>query len=710
MQRSLLSLLDFGGRKRTPIILQTEMAECGLACIAMISSFYGHSYDLVTLRNKFPIPLTGATLKSVIAISEQLSLSCRPIKVELNQLASIKTPAILHWDMTHFVVLESVNNDMAIIIDPASGKSVMSADAVSNHFTGVALELTPTKEFTVSDEQKTLRIADFWNRTEGLKRSLLQIFGLTMILNLFALLSPLYVQLVVDEAIQARDSSLLLVLAIGFAGILLIELTTRAFRSFFVLVMGSSLSLQVADNLFRHLMRLPLSYFEKRHMGDVVSRFGSIESLQELFTTGFVEAVVDGLVSVLMLVVLFLYSPMLAMIVVLAALTYLAVRIVFFSPLKRSTEESINAKAMEQSNFMESVRGIQTIKIFGKELFRRTLWQNRFADYINRKIRLGRYSIGFQFSDGVIFGLENILTIALGAKLILGGQLTVGMLYAFISYKRSFLQSAQALIEKVIEFRIAKLHLQRIADIAHSKPEELHRELIEKPGGRSGALELKSIAYRYSNGDSFLFEKVSLRICPGEVIAIVGPSGCGKSTLLKVMLGLLKPEKGKIFYGDMEIHSYGLKYYRDQVGAVMQEDKLFSGSIFDNISLFDSAPDKKRVEECARSACIHDEILKMPMAYNTLVGDMGSTLSGGQKQRLFIARALYHNPRILFMDEATSHLDGQNEQQVNENLKRLNMTRIIIAHRPSSIRYADRIFSVFDQSLVEIDREEAMVL
>lgn len=697
-------------RTSVPVIYQSEMAECGLACLAMISSYYGHVYDLVSLRNKFSISLTGANLKNIIDIAEQLCLSSRPIKVKLEQLAGLRTPAILHWDLNHFVVLEKITKKYAVIIDPAKGRLKLNADEVSAHYTGIALELTPTEDFTVASEVESVRFSDLWSRILGLKRSLTFILIATLIVSFFSILSPQYIQSVVDDAILGRDENLLIILAFGFGLILLFEVSVRALRSFLVLVMSNSMHIQIADNLFRRLINLPLEYYEKRHIGDIVSRFGSIEQLREIFTTTFVEAIVDGIFIVITLVILFVYSPMLAIVAIVASILYGALRFLLFYPMRSLTEESIREKANEQSVFMESVRGVQTIKIFGKETLRRTIWQNNMVSVTNKNMMLGRYLIVFQVANGLIFGLENILTIYLGAHLVLDSKFTVGMLYAFIAYKGFFINSSSALIEKYFEFLMAKIHLIRISDIVRSPLEDTTNGRWVVDQAAPATLELQDVAYRYSSGSDFLFKNVNIKISSGEAVAIVGPSGVGKTTLLKVMAGLLQPTTGRIFYCGKDIYAEGIKQYRQRIAAVMQEDDLFAGSVFDNICFFDAHPDRDFVEECSKHACIHGDIAKMPMGYNTLVGDMGSTLSGGQKQRLLLARALYHKPSLIFLDEATSHLDAHNESLINMALRNLDCIRITIAHRPSTIRHSDRFFTIVNQTVIEIDKDQALSL
>lgn len=706
--QSPLSLLRFSGRRRLPVIHQTEMAECGLACLAMVSGYHGHDFDLVTLRRRFPVSLKGATLKSLMDTADGLNLTPRALSLELNQLTDVKTPAILHWNMNHFVVLQKAGKRGITIHDPAQGRQELDWQAASRHFTGIALELMPTKDFEIRNEKLSMRLTDFWDRITGFKRALLQILVLSFALQIFALGSPFYMQLVIDDAIVSHDQNLLTVLALGFLLLMLIEVTTRAFRSYVILVVSNTLNIQMANNLFRHLVRLPMAYFENRHMGDTVSRFGSLESVRELLTTGFVEAIVDGLMSLILVALLFLYSPKLAAIVLLTAFIFLVIRLALFRPFRNLNEEAIVAAASEQSNFMETVRGMQSIKLFGKEVDRQTLWQNRYAEVINTGIRLGKFRIGFDTANGLLFGIENIVVIYLGANLILENTLTVGMLYAFVSYKRQFTEKANTLVDKIIEFKMIRLHLERIADIAKTPVEKaVDSHGFNQLNGQklAGQLQLQNVTYQYSPNDPHLFQGLSLEIKPGEVVAIVGPSGCGKTTLLKIMLGLFQPHDGELLIDGQRLEKIGLRHYRSQIAAVMQNDQLMSGSIADNISFFDPEPDNSAIEQCAQLSCIAQDIQAMPMGFDSLVGDMGTTLSGGQKQRLLLARALYQKPRILFLDEATSHLDSSTEQAVNANLRKLDTTRVMIAHREATIKMADRVLILQGGQIHEVPKQ-----
>lgn len=700
-----LSLLKFNSFNRLPVILQTEVAECGLACLAMIATYHGHEIDLTTLRRRYPISLRGTTLHLIIQTAEKLNYACRPLRLEIEEMDQLQTPCILHWDMNHFVVLKKVTKSGIVIHDPAQGERSFHFNEVSKHFTGVALELIPTNEFSIKKEVQKVPLNAFWHKIIGLKGSMVKVFLLSIVLQAFTLISPFYNQLVVDQAILSHDMSFLKILAIGFLLVMLIQLFVTGLRSLLVLSLGSMLSIQMATNLFRHLIRLPLPFFEKRHIGDIVSRFHSLGNIEKLLTTSLVQSIVDGMIAITTLIMLFMYSSKLAIVVICAVTLYGLIRFAWYRPLKQLTEENIVASSKESSNFIETIRAIQSIKIFGKESERGVLWQNRYADSINTGIRQAKLGIIYSSINSLLFGIENIVVIYLCAQMITSeaatSVFTLGMMFAFINYKQQFTSKAIALIENVVELKMLGLYLERLGDIVLEKPEVETYAFESDTIEISGKIELKNVGFTYAESEPSVVKDVSFTIEPGEIVALIGPSGCGKTTLMKVMMGLFKATSGEVRIDGMSLDKLGISQFRSQVAAVMQDDQLLSGSISDNISFFDPHYDMEKIEACAKMAMVHHDIIKMPMGFNSLIGEIGASLSGGQKQRVLLARALYRSPKILFLDEATSHLDVALEHGVNQSIQHLNMTRVIIAHRPETIRSAQRVIMFTPEGVVE---------
>lgn len=703
-------LLKFSSSKSVPLILQSEIAECGLASMAMIACYHGHQLDMPAMRNHFSANLKGMNLQQLIELGDSLGLASRALQCPIDEVHKLATPCILHWDLNHFVVLTKVSGKgqsaKFSINDPAVGKRTLNTEEFSKHFTGICLELTPTNKFEVKQEQSKMKLTQLWSSMSGLKAGLFKLIGLSLVLQLFMLMTPYYMQWVVDEVLISFDKPLLTVLAIGFALIAIISVVTNAVRSWLILRLSSVLSMQMGVNLLRHLLRLPMSYFESRHIGDVVSRFGSLAEIRERITTGFVETLVDGVMSITVLIMMALYSLKLTAVVLGAIVLYTIVRLALYRPLHQATEEMIQSSAKEQSNFLENIRGMQTIKLFGNESQRQGIWQNRYAEVINSEIRLGRLNISFESFNQLLFGLENVLVIYFAAIMVMANSLSVGMVLAFIAYKGQLTSRFANLIEQIIQFKMMRLHLDRIADIALTE-QEANREgeatfSHNEDGEPKGQLTLENICFSYSDDQAPILNKINLSLEAGDSIAITGPSGSGKTTLMKIMLGLLQPTSGKVCLDGKDITQVGLKNYRKKIAAVMQDDTLLAGSIADNISFFDPQPNYLKIEQCAQLAVIHNDINKMTMGYNSLVGDMGSNLSGGQIQRLLLARALYQSPCVLFMDEATSHLDKDNEMKISEQIQHLPITRIMIAHRQETINMADQVYSLRDGVLINL--------
>lgn len=702
---SLVEQLNFSGKKRLPIIQQTESAECGLACMAMVSSYYGHKTNLSMLRRQHQVSLKGSTLKGLTELASKLGLSYRAIKCDIEMIENLATPCVLHWNMNHFVVLKKVSKNSITIHDPALGERKLSYAQLSECFTGVALELSPNNSFEKNSEPEKAKFSSFWSDISGLKKSLFTIFTFSMLLQVFILATPLYMQIVVDDVLLSNDYSLLNILAIGFMIILLLQAASTAMRSLIIMLLGNQLSLQMNANLVSHLFKLPIDYFEKRHIGDVVSRFRSLDALKNLLTSTLIESLVDGIVVIGLLVMMYIYSIELLIVVSLASLLYLTVRVTMYSKFRDVSRENIIAGASKDSNFMESVRGMQSIKLFSKEADRLNLFNNFNVDTANTSIKVERLKVVFTWSSMLIFGIENIFVIYLGAEMVMENILSIGMLLAFVAYKMQFESKVNNLIDKYIEFKMSALHLERLADIVMEKQEQ-HLGTIDEQLKVDGEITIKAVNFSYSEEEDSVLKDIDFSIEAGQSVAIVGPSGCGKSSLIKVMLGLLQPNQGQVLLDGRDIRKIGLLNYRANVASVMQDDRLLSGTIFENIAFFSPEADRQWVEECAKTSGIHQDILKLPMGYQSLIGDMGSSLSGGQIQRLLLARALYRKPKVLFLDEATSSLDLRLEKHVNDAIKAMNITRIIIAHRPQSIMSADRIIKLGNGQCVELSKEE----
>jgi ATP-binding cassette subfamily B protein RaxB len=698
---SFLDNVAFGFGRRLPLILQTEVTECGLACLAMVANFHGYRTDLMHLRRRFTVSLKGATLAGLIHVGGQLGLGTRPLKLDINNLSKLKLPCILHWNFNHFVVLKGVSAKSITIHDPAFGARCLAWDEVSKAFTGVALELWPGPEFRPQEQRQTLHLRNLLGNVRGLFGSCAQVLLLALALEVFALVSPFFLQWVIDNVVTSGDGDLLTTLTLGFGLLMLMQQAITTARSWVLIYMGTTLSVQWRANVFSHLIRLPVQYFEKRHLGDVVSRFGATDQIQHSLTTSFVEAILDGLMTFVTLAIMFLYSRTLGFIAVAAMLMYAVGRWAWYRPLREATEEQIVHAARQQSHFLETVRGVKAIKLFQRHGERRDSWLALVVDQINAELRTQKLQLLYKALNGLLFGTENILIIWLGARLVLDGNFSVGVLMAFTAYKSQFDSRVSSLIDKFFELKMLRLQGERLADIVLAEPESTSPAGLVDAAELTPSISVRGLRYRYAPQEQNVLDGVEFELAAGESVAIVGSSGCGKTTLMNVLLGILPPTEGEISVGGIAIEQLGVDVMRQMVGTVLQDDVLFAGSIADNISFFDPHADRSWVLKCAELAAVAKDIAAMPMGFNTLVGDMGTVLSGGQKQRVLFARALYKRPRILFLDEATSHLDIEKEKEVNLAVKKLKITRVIVAHRPETIASADRVIVLAGGKVVQ---------
>lgn len=690
-------LLDFSSVKKLPVIHQSEAAECGLACLVMVASFYGHKIDLSVARARFNISMKGLTLMALVDIAEKMELQARPVRAEIEALNSFRGPVILHWDLSHFVVLKKIDKNKVVIHDPSKGKVIMTLVEFSKHFTGVVLELTPSQNFKKIKQINPVKITDFWGRIQGLKRNLIQILILSALLQVFVITGPLMQQLVVDDAITKQDTDLLLVLVFGFLFIGLFQTIVSYIRSRMVLTLTNTLSFQMTANLFRHLIRLPLSYFEKRNIGHITTRFGSIGPIQSLISSGVISVILDGFMAIATLAMALTYSVELTLIMIGFICIGFIMQLVVFPYQKKCEEKIIEMSAKEQSIFLENIKTATTIKIFGQETVRENIWLNRKADNLNASITLANFNIKYGTLASIFGIFQSVFVMYISAGYVISGVFSLGMLFAFQSYSGQFSSRVAGIFSQYMSYRMLSLHLERLADIVHQDLEvDNSNKKIKNLNANDfrGKISFVDVRFRYGDNEPWVLDGINLTIYPGEMLAIKGPSGEGKSTLLKLMLGLLKPTEGKIFVDDIELANLNTASYRKAIGVVMQDDKLLSGSIADNICFYDTSIDFAKVEFSAKMACLHKDIQRNPMGYNTLVGEMGTTLSGGQKQRLFFARALYRDPKVLFLDEGTANLDAETEDQIAQTIRNMHITRIVIAHRPALINLADRIIEI----------------
>ncbi len=687
----LLRRLNFSMRPRVPLILQTEAAECGLACVAMVAGWHGHYVDLSAMRCQGSFSSRGATLGTLHTLAGNAGLAGRALALELDELSALRLPCVLHWNFSHFVVLVGLCGDRAIVHDPACGRRVVSRQVLSESFTGAALELWPARDFRPQKRQARVRPTELMQSIRGFGAALFKIFCLSAMTESISLMLPVGTQVALDHVVPASDHGLLELVCLSLGALILLQTGLNLIRAWMVMVTDTLTDVQWKDGLLGHLLGLPLPWFSRRRTGDIQSRFGSLDVLRDTFVHDITGCVIDGIMLLGSLALLGAYGgALLCSVVAGFVLLAILMRLISFPRYRQLTEEQMIKNAAAGSHFTESLWGIATIRAQGLAAQRRRNWLTLEVDAANAAVSRRRFDILFSTVSGLTGALDNVVVLWLGVGAVMTHHLSLGAFVAFGVFREIFTARALSLTNMFLRLGMLSLHGERIADIAHAQPEPAEPTADLWPAGTAMRLEAKGLTFQHDKQSPTVFRGLDLIVTAGESVAIIGPSGCGKTTLMKVLCGLIPPGEGCVLAGGRDIHAAGVDNYRRTVACILQEDRLFAGSLRENITGFHEAPDEAWLHECAHLSHIHEDIMALPMGYDTLTGELGEGLSGGQRQRIFIARALYRRPGILFMDEATSHLDEYNEALINDAIRGLSVTRIIIAHRWSTIASADR--------------------
>lgn len=692
-----------GAKKKINPVLQTTATDCGLACMAMVLQTHGSLINLEGLRKSVPPSAQGVSVVQLLSVANTFGLFARAVKVELDAIGDLKLPAIIHWNFNHYVVLEECDDESATIIDPSKGRMQVSLKQMSNHFTGIAVEFKKLPTFSTVKQLVNVSFSDLWTRIEGWKTSAMLVVAISILIQLGIIIAPLFLSVIVDQAIALHAHSLLHAILFAIAGAQLMVLAGELVRKHLLLSLGASLMAQLNLNLVNHLVRLPYLFFQQSRLNDVLVRIDTMREVKDTLTDGAVPFAVDGLFSLLILVALAFLSPMLAGVVLLFYVIFAFSKVSSYKKLRLLNELAQDRTAEERSQIMDTLRGIQTVKVLNAESSRLSAWHGADVAALECAQQKLRYDALTKTVSNALAALELIVVIGVAATLVIDGLMTVGLLFSIVAMRQQFRERAYPLIERSLEFKLLHSRLQRLASIV-STPKEYN----ETSGGQNTldvadlSIEIRDLQFRYGAHAAALFQNLSLRVPQGKFVAIKGRSGMGKSTLIRILLGLVPPSSGEIFVGQARLEASTIASFRNIAAAVMQDDQLFGGTLFDNISAFDPNASMERVHEAAMLACVHDEIVNMPAGYFAQVGDMGASLSGGQRQRILIARALYRKPRILLLDEGTANLDLACEAEIIERLRRLEITIICVAHRARALEVADEVYELADGRLIKV--------
>jgi ABC-type bacteriocin/lantibiotic exporter with double-glycine peptidase domain len=698
------------GRKRTrrvPYIQQMEAADCGAACLAMVLAHNGKTISLDRVRVAAGTN-RGTDALGIVRAAEQFGLRGRGVQLEINDLHYLSAGSILHWGFNHFVVLERVRRKAVDLVDPAFGRRRVPMEKFRRHFTGVALvfELADEFEPTPKGRSKSWRYLVQLLRQPGL---LTRVFVTSIALRLLALALPVLTAMVVDRVVPRGDHNLLFVVGLGIAVVLAFQLVGSLIRAHLLIELRTRLDTRMTLGFLSHLLSLPYAYFNRRSSGDLMMRVGSNAQIRELVTSSMLSTLLDGTLAVAYLVLLLFLSPTLAAITAGAGALQLIVMLLARNRYAMLMSQDLESQARAQSYLVQMLVGIETLKSAGAEDRALEHWANLYVDELNVSLSRGRTSALVDSLNGMLQAAAPLVLLGAGALLVMNGTIPLGTMLGATAIASGFLTPLSSLVQSALQLQTLGSYIERIDDVFATEPEQ-RREATVVPPKLSGEIELHRVSFRYGPADPLVVRDVSVRIPAGATVALVGRSGSGKSTLAALLLGLHKPTEGRIVYDSYDLNELDHKLVRQQLGIVPQHPFIFSGSIRSNIALSDPALSFDRVITAARQACIDTDIRQMPMGYETIVSDGGATLSGGQRQRIALARALLHQPAVLLLDEATSALDSTTERQVMENLRNLRATRVVIAHRLSTVAHADAIIVMEDGRIVEMGRHEELIV
>jgi ATP-binding cassette subfamily B protein RaxB len=692
----MLDLRPFGAQ-RVPFAAASERNECGLACLAAISEYLQGEIELVEIRELARHSGRGETLLEIRDLAEQIGLNARGVGVELGGLNIIAKPAILHWDMDHFVVLERTNRRGIVIMDPAAGRMEVPWSQVDKSFTGVALELKASARWKVRRRRpRKVSVLDFVGPLSMWGTDVVLIVLLSLLMEALVLVAPFQMQMSIDTAVAAGDGRLVWVLGISFGIVVLMQASVALIRSWATAVFGARFGFELHDRFVRALHGKSATYFLKHHTGDMLNRSRSVHTIQSLVTAQLIQALLGAVMSVLMVAVMFVAVPRMAATVLAFGLLNIGTTAGLRQAALDNSRRALRAAAKADSVFLENARAARAIKLFGKEAVRTSVWRNRFVELTNLELSGARLTMYSGQSAQLTAGLGNVALISIGTYLVLGGSITLGTMMMFFVLKTFFVERLNNCVNYLMELRRVQTHAERIDEVIGEDTGGGNKapSPFSPAPGEGVRIEVRDVWFRYGNDAPWVLKGVNLKIEPGESVAIAGPSGCGKSTLLGVMVGLLEPNQGEVLINGRNLKTISAADYAKLIGVVMQDDALFFGTVADNISFFDAPVDMARVKAAAEKANIARQIEAMPMNYYSTLAEAAMDISGGQKQRVFIARAIYHEPKVLFLDEATSHLDADSERLVSQAIRAMKMTRVLVAHRKETIATADRVFAL----------------
>jgi ATP-binding cassette subfamily B protein len=698
--------------RRYPSYLQQSASDCGAACLVMIGRYWGKQFSINRLRDMANVDRNGASLRGLAATAEAIGFSTRPVKAGLKGLAEQPLPAIAHWEGKHYIVVYAVTARKVIVCDPALGQRVLSHAEFKAGWTGYTLLLQPTAFFQQAEEAQS-SFWQFWELVRPHRLVLLEVFAASVLIQLFGLLTPLLTQLLLDRVVVQQSQLTLTTVGIGLLIFGLFRVAMTGLRQYLLDHTANRVDLALVVGFIGHTFKLPLQFFESRFVGDIIARVQENRKIQRFLTGEALSIILDLLTVFIYLGLMFRYNWQMALLTLVIVPPFLLLALIATPFLQRVSREIFAAHSQETGYLIQSLTGIRTVKAMAVEQPVRWHWEDLFGNAMQKTFSGQVIGNTLQLVSSTVETLVTTLLLWFGAWQVIQGNLSIGQLVAFNMLLGHVISPFQRLTVLWNELQEVVIAVERISDVIDAEPEEdLQTRSRQSLPPIRGQVRFDQVTFRYHpESDINTLENISFEVQPGQTVALVGRSGSGKSTLSKLLLGLYPVTTGRILIDGYDISSVSLRSLRQQIGVVDQDTFVFGGTIRDNICLGHPQADLETVIAAAKLAGAHEFIQDLPMGYETQVGEGGGMLSGGQRQRIAIARGLVANPRLLILDEATSHLDTESERIIQANLEQIKRQRttLIIAHRLSTIRNADLILVLDRGVLLESGTHEQLM-
>ncbi len=686
-------------------------AECGAACLAMILGYHGRKTRLAEIRDLFGSGRDGVSAWEILEAAESFGLEAGGFEVEAKDFDQVPLPAIAFWEMNHFVVVEEWSPTAVTVVDPGLGRIQHDRPHFDEHFSEVVLTFDPTDSFSDAAPAPPPAWRTYLQAmlsTTGANRFLITIILASIVLQLLNLALPLLTRWLIDDVIGLNMTNLMGLLGLGLVLLAATNLATSYLRGRWLIFLQARFDRQMMLDFFSHILSLPITFFQHRTSGDLLNRLGSNMTIREVFTNNTLSTILDGFLVITYLVILLVWEPLFGLVVLLLGAIQVALLLVTAAQIHILTQRTLVGEVNSHSYLLEALNNMATLKAFGAEGRVHAHWSKLFQDYLDVLIKQSVLAMSIDAILTTIRTFSPLLLLSVGAIFVINGEMTLGTMLGLNALAISFLTPLSSLIQNGQQLQFVGAHLARVADVMDADSEQRHESPQPAPE-LEGVIEMKDVSFQYEPGGAMVLEQISLSISPGQKLAIVGHTGSGKSTLGALLLGLYIPGSGIIAFDGHPLNSLDFRSVRRQFGVALQEISLFNASIRDNIALQDHHLPLEEIISAAKLAEIDEEIQEMPMGYETILGEDGSGLSGGQKQRLMLARALVNRPKVLLLDEATSHLDALTEKRVMQSLDSLKITRIVIAHRFSTIRDADQIVVLHKGRIVASGSHDTLI-